>query len=72
MFVYLKFTMMQLTTTNIMNNRIQNAKSKLAQHRNMGAKSSLSIFEVANLMDTINKIENLGKDESRSLFFAWN
>lgn len=59
-------------TTNFLENRIKNAKNKLSQHKTLGIKSSLSIYEVANLMDTVRSGEQLSNDQSSSIFFSWN
>lgn len=51
---------------------VNNAKNKLAAHREMGANSSLNILEVAHLMDVV----TFGVDEtyleSKTIFFSYN
>lgn len=56
----------------MMNNRIKSAKYKLDQHRVKGAKSNLSIFEVARLMDTIKTGEEINNAGNNSIFFSLN
>ena len=63
---------MQLTNFNIMDNRIKSAKNKLNQHRVRGAKSNLSIFEVARLMDAIRTAEEISNVDNNSIFFSLN
>ena len=48
---------------------VREAKLKLSVHREQGTKSTLSIFEVANLMDQIKK-ENEASEKEQSIFFA--
>ena len=35
------------------NKSIQSAQSKLSKHRELGTKTNLNVFEVAELMDTL-------------------
>ncbi|MFZ9028650.1 MAG: hypothetical protein ACO2Z9_06515 [Crocinitomicaceae bacterium] len=63
---------MQLTTTNMMMNRVKNAKIKLSQHRDLGNRSSLSVYEVARLMDTIKFGEKAEGNAQDSIFFSLN
>ena len=63
---------MQLTTTNMMMNRVKNAKIKLSQHRDLGNRSSLSVYEVARLMDTIKFGEKADGNAQDSIFFSLN
>lgn len=63
---------MQLTTTNMMMNRVKNAKIKLSQHRDLGNRSSLSVHEVARLMDTIKFGEKAEGNTQNSVFFSLN
>ena len=63
---------MQLTTTNMVMNRVKNAKIKLSQHRDLGNRSSLSVFEVARLMDTIKFGEETGEHTENAIFFSLN
>lgn len=55
----------------MINNRIKQAKFKLSQHKVQGVQSTLSIFEVANLMDTLRKGED-AHPQGSSLFFSMN
>lgn len=48
---------------------VREAKLKLSVHREQGIKSTMSIFEVANLMDQIKK-ENEASEKEQSIFFA--
>lgn len=63
---------MQITTIDMINNRIKQAKFKLSQHRVQGSSSTLSIFEVARLMDTVKNGERANQDKSSSIFFSLN
>ena len=63
---------MQLTTTNMMMNRVKNAKIKLSQHRDLGNRSSLSVYEVARLMDTVRLGERVEEQSQNSIFFSLN
>jgi hypothetical protein len=54
---------------NLNRNSANEAKSKLSQHRSMGTKSNLTIFQVAHLMDTLKYSEN-DKNQLPSLFFS--
>lgn len=63
---------MQLTTTNMMMNRVRNAKMKLSQHRDLGNKSSLSVYEVARLMDMVKFSERADEASQNSIFFSLN
>lgn len=63
---------MQQTNFYMINNRIKTAKFKLNQHRNLGEKSSLTIFQVAQLMDAVRNGEQLNENNQQSVFFSWN
>ena len=63
---------MQQTNFDMINNRIKTAKFKLNQHRNLGEKSSLTIFQVAQLMDAVRNGEQLNDNNQQSVFFSWN
>lgn len=56
----------------MINNRIKTAKFKLDQHRLRGSKSNLSVFEVARLLDSIRRAEEVGEDNNNSTFFSLN
>lgn len=51
-------------------NTIKKAEFRLEQHKSMGKKSTLSVFEVAQLMDVIKFKETLKKSPYESLFFS--
>lgn len=56
---------MQLTNFNMIDNKIKSAKFKLSEHKVQGEKSSLSVYQVARLMDMINN-ESVGSEENNS------
>ena len=56
----------------MMMNRVKNAKIKLSQHRDLGNRSSLSVYEVARLMDTIKFGEKAEGNAQDSIFFSLN
>lgn len=60
----------------MINNIIKRAEYKLSQHRQMGRQSNMSIFEVANLYDTLKKgetmKENAHQPQLNSLLFSEN
>lgn len=64
--------MMQITTINMTMNRVKNAKIKLSQHRDLGNRSSLTVYEVAQLMDTIKYGEKAEENAQDSIFFSLN
>ena len=51
------------------NKSIQSAQNKLSKHRELGTKTTLNVFEVAELMDTL-KFSNLEEDSKSSVFFS--
>jgi hypothetical protein len=53
------------------NKSIQNAQSKLSKHRELGTKTNLNVFEVAELMDTL-KSSSSNDDNRASVFFSIN
>ncbi len=53
-------------------NAVKMAKYKLAQHRIQGENSSLSVFQVARLMDTVKKGECSDSADAKSVFFSMN
>lgn len=63
---------MQTTQINMVQNAVKQAKYKLAQHRVQGQSSSLSIFQVARLMDTIKNGEGREQESQDSIFFSLN
>lgn len=56
----------------MINNIIKRAEYKLSQHRTMGTRSNLSIVEVAKLMDTIKRGQQLKENDTKSVFFSYN
>ena len=48
---------------------VREAKLKLSVHREHGTKSTMSIFEVANLMDQIKK-DNEATEMEQAIFFS--
>ena len=48
---------------------VREAKLKLSVHREQGTKSTMSIFEVANLMDQIKK-DNQASEMGQAIFFS--
>ncbi len=48
---------------------VREAKLKLSVHREQGTKSTMSIFEVANLMDQIKK-DNEASEMEQAIFFS--
>ena len=63
---------MQPTNLDMISNRIKLAEFKLNQHRNLGSRSKLSVFEVAKLMDTVKNGDRLTKDRNSNIFFSLN
>jgi len=63
---------MQITTIDMINNRIKQAKYQLSQHRTQGVNSRLSVHDVARLMDTVRKGEELNNSKAQSIFFSLN
>lgn len=63
---------MYFTNIDMNNNRIKAAKFKLSKHRTMGEETTLSIFQVARLMDTVSG-KNAGAQPGNSpIFFSLN
>ncbi len=58
----------------MINNTISQAKNKLAKHRELGKSSSLSIMEVAKLMDVVKFGPLTTTSNKTPLFFnqIWN
>lgn len=63
---------MQQTQFNIIANKVKTAQFKLNQHRNLGSKSTMSIHEVARLMDTIRRGDRVDQTHSGGIFFSMN
>lgn len=59
---------MELT---MINNAVNLAKHKLARHKELGQRSSLTIQEVAQLMDLVTFGPQLPRIKSTSLFFNY-
>ena len=55
---------------NFLNNRIENAKRKLENHSDLGSKSNLSIYEVAELRDIVNGTEDLLPEKEERYFMG--
>lgn len=53
-------------------NRVKAAKYKLSQHRIQGERSSLSIIQVAQLMDVVKNGGEGNQPSNGSVFFSWN
>ena len=53
-------------------NRVKSAKFKLSQHRIQGERSSLSIIQVARLMDVVKNGGEMSHRQNGSVFFSWN
>lgn len=62
--------MMNLVQMTTNGNRVKNAERKLNLHKEKGQHSSLSVFQVAKLMDVI----RMGEEEQpkQSIFFSLN
>lgn len=52
----------------MINNIIKRAEYKLSQHRQLGRQSNMSIFEVANLYDTLKKGQSMKESTQPSKF----
>lgn len=53
-------------------NTVTLAKKQLAKHAKKGVESTLSIFEVARLMDLVRQEPATKKSESESIFFGFS
>lgn len=67
----IKLKIMTAYIQTLRNKSIQSAQSKLSKHREMGTKTSLNVFEVAELMDTL-KFSNFQEETKASVFFSLN
>jgi hypothetical protein len=67
--MYSKFIVMNVTTENMINNSIKIAEYKLNQHKVQGVKSTLDVFQVAQLMDTIKYGESVKLPQNSSIFY---
>lgn len=52
-------------------NAVRKAKLKLSVHREQGVKSTMTIFDVANLMDQI-RMNSEAEEREQSIFFSVN
>jgi hypothetical protein len=59
---------METSVKAMINNTIKFAEHKLNQHRLQGASSTLNIFEVAQLMDTIKNADQAKYFKRHSIF----
>ena len=64
-----KTKVMNFTQNDMINNSIKVAEFKLNQHKSQGVKSTLDIFQVAQLMDTIKYAENIKRPMNSSIFY---
>ena len=64
-----KIAVMNFTKNNMINNSIKVAEFKLNQHKSNGVKSTLDIFQVAKLMDTIKYGEDIRRPMTTSIFY---
>lgn len=62
---------MQPILNDMIENKIKSAQYKLSQHKAQGVKSTLSIFQVASLMDIV-KMGNRVEDTNSSNQFLLN
>lgn len=53
-------------------NTIDLAKKQLEEHSRLGCNSNLSIFDVANLMDTIHNLNQMPNINQPSIFFGYS
>jgi len=60
---------MTVYTQTLKNKSVEMAQSKLNKHREMGTKSQLNIFQVAELMDKV-KNANSESNQHESIFFS--
>ncbi len=62
-----------MTHTNFMiNNAVSHAKKQLEAHAQRGSKSTLSIYEVAKLMDVVRQEPQPKKSADESIFFGFS
>jgi hypothetical protein len=64
-----KFLTMAQYQQSLRSKVVREAKLKLSVHREQGTKSTMSIFEVANLMDQIKK-DNEASEMGQAIFFS--
>ena len=63
---------MQSIDMNLNKTKIRTAKYKLSQHRIEGEKSGLSVFQVAQLMDTLQGRNSMQHHGQNLIFFSLN
>lgn len=56
----------------MISNTVTLAKKQLEHHASQGAKSQLSIYEVAQLMDTIKGYAEIKKSNEENIFFNFS
>jgi hypothetical protein len=62
----------QQTHLDMLTNKVKTARIKLQEHRNLGPKSNLSVYEAARLMDMIRRGEKEPEKSSGGIFFSLN
>ena len=60
---------MNVTQKEMINNNIKIAEYKLSQHKVQGVKSTLDVFQVAQLMDTIKYGDSVKRPQNSSIFY---
>ncbi len=60
---------MNVTQNEMINNSIKIAEYKLTQHKVQGVKSTLDVFQVAQLMDTIKYGDSVKRPQNSSIFY---
>lgn len=60
---------MNVKTVEMINNSIKLAEYKLSQHKVQGVKSTLDVFQVAQLMDTIKYGDSVKRPQNSSIFY---
>ena len=63
---------MNVTPIEMINNSIKLAELKLNQHKVEGVKSTLDVFQVAQLMDTIKYGNDVKRPHNSSIFYNIN
>lgn len=63
---------MYFTQPVMINNSISMAKYQLNLHQELGSNSTLSIFEVAKLMDVLRVGESVKENNTRPIFFNFS
>jgi hypothetical protein len=60
---------MNVTQFEMVNNSVKIAEYKLSQHKVQGVKSTLNVFQVAQLMDTIKYGDQVKRPQNSSIFY---